>query len=311
MIVKYSIVIPAFDEEPCIDNLIKNLDQIDKNENKNVEIVFVDDGSEDNTLDKINNWNPKFLKLNILHHPINLGYGAAINSGLLQSKGEVAVSMDADGQHDVNDAINLLNILDKDKSAVMIIGVRDKNIVFSLRTQAKYFLTLSQKFFLGVDFKDANSGMKAIKKPVYESIAENMIIPFDMSYSQYIPLILSVIDKRFVIEKLITIKSREKGFSKISPLDFFRALKKIFYISISLFPRRVGLLFGLNLIILSIIYSGVIMYINNKGLPNGGLVFTFIGLLIILYSENRQIIAAGLFNKLKREIIRKIYINAN
>ena len=308
MNIEYSIVIPAYNESPCISDLIIDLKKIDIKDNQNTEIVFVDDGSIDNTFDLFKSWKPKFIKCNILQHPINLGYGAAINSGIFLSKGSWVVSMDSDGQHNSKDAITLLKKLSKHKIAVMIIGIRNESINISTRGFAKFILRKAQKYFLGVDLKDANSGMKAVNKSIYKIITRNMSIPFDMSYSQYIPLIISILDKRFVVEQSIQVNRRVDGYSKISSLDFLGALSKFFYIAFTLSPRRIGYLFGINLILFSIIYSGIIISINNRGIPNGGLFVAFLGFLIILYIENRQISAMNLLNELKRKIILKAYL---
>ena len=137
---KYSIIIPAYNEEYCIKFLITNLKKIDITANKNVEIIFLNDGSTDNTLKLISIWKPSFLKLKIGSHPINLGYGAALNSGIELAEGEYIVSMDSDGQHDSRDALKLLKILSHQKIALMLVGNRTNDKSFEIRNIAKYFL---------------------------------------------------------------------------------------------------------------------------------------------------------------------------
>ena len=67
--------------------------------------------------------------------------------------------------------------------------------------------------------------MKAIKKSSYKIINKYFPVPFDMTFSQYIPLILSILDKRFVNEVNISVKPRKAGSSHIRPLDFFFCYK--------------------------------------------------------------------------------------
>ena len=298
---KYSIIIPAYNEEKCIKPLITNIQKIDSTTNKNVEIVFLNDGSTDDTLKFISTWIPKYLKLKILSHPINLGYGAALNSGIELAEGKYIVSMDSDGQHDSRDALKLLKILSHQKTALMLIGTRANEKSFEIRNIAKYFLKVFQNYILGVNFKDANSGMKALEKSSYKVINKYFPVPFDMTFSQYIPLILSILDKRFVNEVNIKVKPRKAGLSHIRPVDFFAAINRIAYIALNLFPRRFGILLSLKTILISIIYSSFIIYLNRKGIPNGGVILIIISLLIFFYTENRQIMLTAYLVKLSKK----------
>ena len=149
---KYSIIIPAYNEEKCIEPLITNIQKIDSKTNKNVEIVFLNDGSTDDTLKFISTWIPKYLKLKILSHPINLGYGAALNSGIELAEGKYIVSMDSDGQHDSRDALKLLKILSHQKTALMLIGTRANEKSFEIKNIAKYFFKSFSELYLRCKF---------------------------------------------------------------------------------------------------------------------------------------------------------------
>lgn len=91
---KTLVIIPAYNEEEAIIETVKQL----KEKAKNVDYVIIDDCSKDNTL-KVCIEN----KFNVIHLPINLGIGGAVQTGYKYAKEnnyDIAIQMDADGQHD-------------------------------------------------------------------------------------------------------------------------------------------------------------------------------------------------------------------
>lgn len=89
------VIIPAFNEEPVIHDVVRTVYR------KFPNIVVVDDGSTDRTAEEAKNAGATGLK-----HPLNLDQDAALQTGLAYAKlnhVDVAVTFDADGQHDAND----------------------------------------------------------------------------------------------------------------------------------------------------------------------------------------------------------------
>ena len=85
-----SIIIPLYNEESSIKNVIKRIPN-----NFNHEIIIIDDGSTDNSLRKIKEIENSEIK--IIRHKENRGYGAAIMSGIRYAQGDIIVTMDSDG----------------------------------------------------------------------------------------------------------------------------------------------------------------------------------------------------------------------
>lgn len=116
---KLSIIIPVFNEEKTIARIIKLVQGVDlKDVSK--EIIVVDDGSSDKTLELIPRSGIKLIK-----HPRNMGKGAAVKSGIDAATGDYVIIQDADLEYDPSYIINLLEPI-INKKAKVVYGTRLK-----------------------------------------------------------------------------------------------------------------------------------------------------------------------------------------
>lgn len=158
------IILPAYNEAKEIGGVLDRLLDYKKNNSQvRVEIVVVDDGSQDNTT-KI----CKSRRITVLTHILNRGLGGALATGLEYAKRngfDYALTMDSDGQHDVNDIPKSVDLLINDKADV-IIGSRmhgqdgmpkDRMILNSLSNYFTYLL-------FGVWTSDSQSGFRAFNR---------------------------------------------------------------------------------------------------------------------------------------------------
>src|SRR3990167_1203400 len=103
-----SVVVPAFNEEEVIEaffkELIKYLPRIDKN----YEIIFVDDGSKDNTLNILKEIKEKDKNVRIFSFRKNLGKSEALTTGFRKAKGDYVLTIDADLQDRPDQIENLI-----------------------------------------------------------------------------------------------------------------------------------------------------------------------------------------------------------
>ena len=109
----YSLIIPFFNEEKNIQSLLNNLFASLKNlnnENRNFQIIFIDDGSKDNTFEKLKIYSDKKFKTIIIKNKTNTSQSSAILSGIKNSKYENIITLDGDGQNDPNDIENILKV---------------------------------------------------------------------------------------------------------------------------------------------------------------------------------------------------------
>ncbi len=112
----YSLIIPVYNEERTLPQLINILNNLN---NENLEVIIIDDGSNDNTKEILLKNNQFIIKRN----EINLGKGASIIKGVSLASNENIILMDGDLEIDINDVQNLIFKYENNKSDVLT-GVR-------------------------------------------------------------------------------------------------------------------------------------------------------------------------------------------
>lgn len=120
---KVLVVVPAFNESPMIDKVLRKIPKKIGKKIK-IQILVIDDGSSDATYEKI-----KAMNIKVLRHMINCGLGAALATGFEYAKMkeyEYIITFDADGQHLWEDAEKILKAL-IDKDGDVVIGNRFSN----------------------------------------------------------------------------------------------------------------------------------------------------------------------------------------
>ena len=110
--IQVSIVIPVYSSEDCLDELASKLTYVLKDLGKSHEIILVNDGSPDNSWEKITKLSKNYGKLKGINLRKNFGQDSAIMAGLNYSSGELIVIMDDDLQHDPADIPSLLSGLE-------------------------------------------------------------------------------------------------------------------------------------------------------------------------------------------------------
>lgn len=162
---KIIIVIPAYNEEKHIRSLIVSCQLLGYND-----IVVVDDGSADDTVQRA-----KTAGAAVVSHAINRGVGAATQTGLEAARllgADIAVTIDADGQHQAKDIKIVIDALIAHKNDI-VIGSRfmtgENNIPWmrKLFNSAANVITF---FLVGVYLSDTQSGLKAFSKRALELI---------------------------------------------------------------------------------------------------------------------------------------------
>ena len=142
-----SAVIPAFNEEKTVGDIVKGaLAFVD-------EVVVIDDGSADNTAAVAAD-----AGASVIRHERNRGTPAAIVRGLREARGEILVTLDADGQHDPADIPRIVKPIIEDE-ADLVLGKRPSFPHFS----EKVITALTR---LRVDCSDASTGFRAVRRSI-------------------------------------------------------------------------------------------------------------------------------------------------
>jgi len=117
---KLSLIVPCYNEEEGINNLQNQLDPILEKLSKSweLELIFVDDGSKDNTYDLLQQHFGQRKYTRILKHEVNQNLGAAMRTGFSTATGDVIVTMDSDCTYDPKEIFPMLDMLKDDISVV-------------------------------------------------------------------------------------------------------------------------------------------------------------------------------------------------
>ena len=151
-----SVLIPAYNEAEAIGDVIDMLKSVLP---VHFELLVVNDASKDDTSAIAKNHGAK-----VIDHKVNMGYGAALKTGLKNAKNEIVVFFDADGQHDVKYFLTLLEALD---DADMAVGAR-QNIAIETwwRLPGKWVIHKLANYLSQMKIPDLNCGFRAAHKSV-------------------------------------------------------------------------------------------------------------------------------------------------
>jgi glycosyltransferase involved in cell wall biosynthesis len=166
---KVSIIIPVFNEEKTIEEIIKKIEKVPLSIKK--EIIIVNDGSFDNTKKILEQLKEKFDFI-LISHQKNQGKGAAIRTGLSLATGDFILIQDADLEYSPGDYPVLLEPLLKNETEV-VYGSR--NILENPRFSIFYFwggqfLTTIFNRLFKTKLTDINTGYKVFRKDVFKHI---------------------------------------------------------------------------------------------------------------------------------------------
>ena len=164
-----SVVIPLHNEEENIDELYNALKSVMDSEFKDYELVFIDDGSTDRTLEFLEPFEQKDPRVKLLRFRRNFGKAAAWAAGFDHAKGDVIVTIDGDLQNDPKDIPKLVSFIGEYD---VVNGWRKKRQdPFIVRRFPSIIANWLISSVTGVKLRDYGSGLKAYKAEVVKNIS--------------------------------------------------------------------------------------------------------------------------------------------
>jgi glycosyltransferase involved in cell wall biosynthesis len=176
---KVTVLIPAFNESQAIGFVIEHIQAICSGVVE--EIIVIDDGSGDET-----GFIAKKVGANVICHKQNLGYGAALKTGIRHAKTEFVLTMDADGQHQAEDVLRLWELAE---DCDMVVGQRISLLHSPLwRMPGKWLLWSMANYLTRRRIPDLNSGLRLIRRDV--ALRYLHLCPSGFSFSTTITMAL-------------------------------------------------------------------------------------------------------------------------
>ncbi|MEM6521875.1 MAG: glycosyltransferase family 2 protein [Cyanobacteria bacterium P01_C01_bin.70] len=228
-----SVVVPVFNEEDGVAQTLNELQKVLAQMGYPYEIVVVDDGSRDRTVEILSTR----TDIQLLQHRRNRGYGAALKTGIAHAKYPLVAITDADGTYP-ND--RLLELIALAQEADMVVGARTgANVTYSkLRSIPKYFLVAFAQWIAQQPIPDINSGMRVFRTSVVKKFLG--ILPDTFSFTTTITL--AMLTNNYVVCYHPIDYFHRKGHSKIKPIrDTLRFVQLILRTGVYFAPLRIFL----------------------------------------------------------------------
>lgn len=216
---KLLLVIPCYNEEANIARLLQQIAEL-RIAGVTIKALPINDCSSDNTVKQIEQTGNDFLNL-----PVNLGIGGAVQSGFKYAKlnnFDIAIQVDGDGQHPINEIEKLINSILKDECDVVIgsrfiikEGFQSSGL---RRFGINYFKRLNQ-ILLGIKITDSTSGFRALNKRAIDLVCNY----YPDEYPEPEAVVLFHLNNLRIMEVPVVMKERQGGSSSIS------SYKSIYY----------------------------------------------------------------------------------
>lgn len=284
----YSVVIPVKDESESLPYLYKELKEVLNKLGKQYEIVFIDDGSYDDSYQTLLSLQKKDKNIRLIKFRANFGKSAAIAAGFKESKGKIVIMLDADLQDDPSDIPSLIQKLNEGYDLVN--GWRKKRADTLSKKISSVLFNKGSAFVSGVKLRDFNCGIKVLTKEV----ANDLYIYGELH--RFIP-ILAAKKKYRVTEIPVNNRHRKFGKSKYGVGRSWRGiidlLTAIFISDFATKPAHFFGAIGLSLFSAGFIMDAYVAYIRiTTGTTQSRLPLLLAGILFMLLGV--QLLSTGL-----------------
>lgn len=251
-----SIVIPLYNEEESLNELESWIANVMDKHKFTYEIIFVDDGSADNSWQVIEALAEKNKNVKAIKFRRNYGKSAALNTAFQQVNGEVVITMDADLQDSPEEIPELYRMIVEDNYDV-VSGWKKKRYDPITKTIPTKLYNWTTRKMTKVKLHDMNCGLKSYKKEVVKSIE----VYGEMH--RYIPAIANWAGFRRIGEKEVKHQARKFGKSKFGMSRFINGFLDLMTITfLSRYGKKPMHFFGTWGTVIFIIGFGIAIYLS-------------------------------------------------
>lgn len=289
-----SIIVPVFNEEPCLDELLTRISAVGALLGRSYELVLVNDGSRDRSLER--------LRRAALHDPrivvidLNRNYGqhAAVFAGFAAARGAIVVTMDADLQNPPEEIPRLLAKIDEGYDVVGTVRVHRHDTLF--RRLASRLANRLTRLSTGARLSDYGCMLRAYRAEVVKALCAAD------EHSTFIPVLAEMYASR-VTEVPVAHAERQRGTSKYN-VGKLLLLQLDLLTSFSLIPLRATMAVGILTALVATLSAAVLVALRLLEGPDWAVsgVFTLFAVLFLFIGI--LLFAVGLVG----EYVGRIYV---
>lgn len=212
-----SVVIPLYNEEESLNELVEWINKIMNKNNYSYEILLIDDGSKDNSWNVITDLGKKFKEVKGIKFRRNYGKSAGLNIGFAEASGDVIITMDADLQDSPEEIPGLYNMI-VNNGYDLVSGWKKKRYDPITKTLPTKLFNWATRKMSDIKLHDFNCGLKAYRNEVIKNIE----VYGEMH--RYIPVIAKTAGFGKIGEKVVKHQARKYGKTKFGWERFINGL---------------------------------------------------------------------------------------
>lgn len=224
MKIKLSIIIPCYNEQDRIGRTLEEIANYIKTRKEKFEIIIVDDGSKDKTLEVVERFKDK-LDLRVLKNSGNKGKGYSVKSGMLASLGDYSLFMDADSSTSIKELDKFYSFLDKYDILIGSRHLRKHSILVKqsmMRRVVGFFAHKLIKLFIISDVKDTMCGFKMFNKKAKILFKKQLNYRWGFDFE-----LLFLAEKKSFLIKEIPVTWKDDRKSKVTIKGYLIALVEL------------------------------------------------------------------------------------